>query len=365
MRRARVRSRGSRLAHVACLVMLATAACTLRESATSETASAFPYRIELQPIGTVQDTLFDYFSPIVRFARTERGELLVGPLLRGGETAIARVRPDLKTVERVVRRGFGPGEATGWYLWSLADNGALVIVAPELGRTQVFHADGSLRFSAPVFLMADGVGLCGSRVLMTGSRFEDREPVAGIFVADSETTSLALLHSLQTDTSVRHPSPTSNMLSVRRDRLIAAIPNRPEVAVSDSGCTTVKRVTLSLPWFEGWSGNGSGGPEPRPHAVDVQWYNDSIALLQVVRANPEAQVKMGEKVTDAPTAGVPNLPLFLGDLVAFHVESGRVLAHRSDALYGYRFIGANEVAWHRSRDFGDTELLTLRLVREQ
>jgi hypothetical protein len=219
-----------------------------------------------------------------------------------------------------------------------------------------------VRFSAPILTSPDGVGLCGDRVLMTGSSYSEGLTGAGVYAADSGASSVTLLHSLQTDTT-RRLGVTNAMMTVRGDRAVAAIPNRPEVVVSDRGCARFKRVAIPLAWFEPWSGNNTGGPEVRPHVIDVQWHNDTVALLHIVRANPEARVKKGAGATDAPTARVANVPLFLSDLVAFHVESGQVVAYLSGRYEPYQFTSEGQVARHQFGDIDATELFTLRLVR--
>jgi len=335
---------------------------TPQEHEAQPSINAFPYRIELTSVGVVQDTLFDHFIPgLTRFRRTLSGAMLVGPMLRGGETALARLNADLSTAERQVRRGFGPGEASGWFVFGVAGNDALVIAAEELGLVQVLEPGGSLRFSAPMLRHLDGVGLCGDRVVMTGSAHLAGVLTSGVFAADSAQGEAELLHALRTDTTRRSVEPHVTLLSVRHDRALAGIPNRAEVAVSDSGCKTMRRVALPLPWFLPWSGN-AGGVDLRPHVVEVQWHNDTSAFMVVVRANPAAGVSSGAGVTDAPKARVVKVPMFLTDLIAFHVHSGRILAHESVPLTPYMFTSADEVSVHdRLREA--TELFRLRLVR--
>jgi hypothetical protein len=62
---------------------------------------------------------------------------------------------------------------------------------------------------------------------------------------------------------------------------------------------------------------------------------------------------------------VANVPLFLSDLVAFHVETGRVVAYSSMRYAPYQFTSEGEVARHQFGDIDATELLRLRLVAAQ
>ncbi len=355
-------ARSAWLACVAALFAILLPACANEQHIGGEhRTTEFPLRFELQSVGFVHDTLFHGPAVLARFLRTRSGDLFVGPFRRG-ETALSRVSTDLRTVEAAVRRGFGPGEATGSFVYALAPDDALILAARELGRSQVLTRDGELRFGAPTLMYPDGVGLCGGRVVMTGSSFAEGRIGAGVYAADSGAQQVVLLHSLETDSSRRIVGVVESLLSMRRDRLVAAIPNRPEVAVSDSGCQKFRRVVIPLSWFKPWTGNNTGGPEVRPNVLDIQWHNDSVALLHIVRANPDAGVKKGAGATDAPTASVANVPLFLSDLVAFHVETGRVMAYLTGRYMPYKFTSDGEIAVHHFGDIDATELRTLRLV---
>jgi len=353
--------RSARCAGVACFFAVLLLACTDQaRTVPADQASEFPLRFEMQSTGFVHDTLFHGPTVPATFHRASSGDLLVGPFYWRGP-ALSRVRPDLLTVEPAVGRGFGPGEATGRLVFAVTPDDDIVVAAPELGRSQVISRSGEVRFSAPILTSPDGVGLCGGRILMTGASYFEGLPEAGVYAADSGASGLTLLHSLQTDTT-RRLAPSNAMMTVRGDRAVAAIPNRAEVAVSDRGCARFTRVAIPLPWFDPWSGNNTGGPEVRPHVIDVHWHNDTVALLHIVRANPEARVKKGAGATDAPTARVANVPLFLSDLVAFHVETGRVVAYSSMRYAPYQFTSEGEVARHQFGEIDATELLRLRLV---
>jgi hypothetical protein len=320
-----------------------------------------PLRFELQSVGFLADSLFPGPAVIARFQRTRTGEIFVGPFYRGA-TALARVGADLQTIEPAVRRGFGPGEATGMFVYALSPDDGLILAARELGRSQVLSRDVTVRFGAPTLRQPDGVGMCGGRVVMTGSSLADGALASGVYAADSGAQQVTLLHALETDSARRIVGAVENLLSIRRDRIVAAIPNRPEVVVSDSGCRQFKRVVIPLAWFQPWTGRNAGGPEVRPNVIDLHWHNDSVALLHIVRANPDAGIKKGSGPTDAPTASVANVPLFLSDLVAFDVETGRVLAYLNGRYMPYKFTSDGEVAVHHFGDIDATELLTLRLV---
>jgi hypothetical protein len=245
-------------------------------------------------------------------------------------------------------------------------DGGVVISSMELGRTQLISVKGAEAASAAALSMPDGVAMCRGQVLLSGVGGVERGALPGVFVTMPGSKERRLLHSLRTGTTQRHSVFFNQQLSVRRDVMIAAIPNRAELAVSNAGCTSVHRVKVGLPWFANWDDMPESVPwvsAAKPTIKAVRWHSDSIAILFATRANPAAtyvRTSPGSPPPPPPKARVPFVQAFL---VAVNPFSGEVLAELEVPLYSWKFMSENELVAHLEGDVQTSVVYKLTVAR--
>lgn len=319
-------------------------------NASAQAQGSNTFSLVLEHTQQLADSLIDFGDfGFTRYERLPSGEVLVGSVRRRGTHVAYKLSPDFREARPVMRRGFGPGEASGVFASAATPEGGWVVAAPDLGRSDLFSANGEYVGSAGITSVADGVGICDGEVIMTGVGDTDRGGLPAIYASVIGTKSVRLLHSLHVRSPRRHSPGLTDLLAIRKDRLVAVIPNRAEIAISDVGCDRIRRVSLDLPWFEAWDNSPSdkawmSGLNPKIHAV--RWYSDEIVLLlayRIVGAKPIVASKKGEMRLDPGSPFPATRATWESVLIAVRASDGAVLAELAVPRVNHRFLSGDEL----------------------
>lgn len=294
----------------------------------------------------VDDSLVNYeVRSSTQLRRLDNGDFVVGPLT--SSATLSRIDANQRQTRRLASRGGGPSEQSGRLVVATASGQRTVVVANELNRTTVYARNGSVEKSTISIMAPDGAGLCGQRILISGLHNGGSSGLSeGVFEVDSARR-VRLLYSTKRGRAIRPTIGSTDMMAVRRDRLIAAIPNRAELVVSDSGCRTFRSVFVQLPWFEPWDAFDPSIPfvKPiQPRVIGGRWVTDELAAMLILRAFRDAKF-------EAPPQGARAVPRGAGPwaetvLVLVDIRTGRVASEQVLSQHDWRFASDSEIVAH-------------------
>ncbi len=355
---------------------VATCACLLAFcflfSSHQASAQSARYSIEVRPTAEIHDSVFEFRrTPLTDFQRLNSGEVAVGPL-SGPEDAIVMILDQgLRKASNFVRRGAGPDELSGMLVIASDRRGGIVAGSFALGRAKNVSRSGEVTLSTTMPSSIVGIGVCGDETVMAGVETIGGARTAGVFAARKEDSNLRLLHPLQPrrseDVAALYVVGSTQMLSVNDGKILVAVPNRPEVIISDSQCRRFSSLEIGARWFEPWEAPAIGFPwngPMRPTTYAVRWYAENVALLLTYRANPKARYFNDRKSRESPIQPAQlTVPLAETVLTAFDTRTGTVLAERVLDRVGWSFMGANELV-HRRRGAESeiTDVYTIKII---
>ena len=294
----------------------------------------------------VDDSLVNYeVRSSTQLRRLDNGDFVVGPLT--SSTTITRISADQRATHRLALRGGGPGEQSGRLVVATATGQRTVVVANELNRTTVYAGNGSVERATVSIMAPDGTGLCGQRILISGMHNGGSSGLSeGVFEVDSERR-VRLLQSTKRGRANRPTLGSTDMMAVRRDRLIAAIPSRAELVVSDSGCRTFHTVSVQLAWFLPWDVFDPSIPfvKPiQPRVIGARWVSDELAAMLILRAYRGAKYEAPPQEARPVPRG--NGPWAETVLVLVDTRTGRVNSEQVLSQHDWRFASDSEVVAH-------------------
>lgn len=317
-----------------------------------------------QPKATfVDDSLLSYnVKPSTQLRRTETGGFVVGPLT--GKHVVAQISPDLRQVRSLARQGAGPAEQTGWLVVAAAPGGRTIVVANQLDRSTVLGPGGKVEMTTRAIMVPDGVAMCRGRLLLSGLHRGDgtNGTSEGVFEVDTARR-VRQLYSTRRGLALRAFFGSTDMLAARGDRLIAGVPNRAELVVSDSGCGRFRTIPVRLPWFVPWD---KADPMPaftkpmQPRVTGVRLVSDTRAAMLVLRAYGKAKFETfpGRSAVPIPRG---NGPWSETVLVLVDLTTGDVISEQTLSQVNWRFASDAELVAH-TLDGGDRSGFILRPI---
>ncbi len=327
--------------------------------------------LEVTRTATLHDSSLSFRrNTLTQFERLNTGEIVAGPLAKGDNAALLLIDSSLRRVRELVRTGAGPNELRGFLLLGSDGAGGIVAGSWPLARAKQLSTSGMAGVTSPLPGLVAGIGVCNNEIMMAGIQLVDGARIAGVFAGNSSgntVRTLFRLHQPEANASAFFRDPIAQMLSVRGDRALIAMSNRPEVVVADSACRAFRRLRIAADWFTPWDEPVDGLPwtgPMRPKTYAVRWHSDTVGLLLTYRANPKAQYFTDQKSRSSPVQpkGL-KVPLAVTVLTAFDTRDGRVLAERVLEL-GWHFLSANELYIRRSiADAEATDIYAVQLVR--